>query len=209
MAEDPKPQNEGRVVYRRLGARASRAGAVKEPRYDPALLPLVSGFAILLLLILVLGNSSVRRLESTSSEALNQGQSYASKNTILLELRVALTKLDNESRDRMAAQARREIRPPFDLRLDTARNDVAAILPNIDHLPLAEMPKWRKFRDDLADYVTLTRDNSRYVQEGFNKFHDVDRQLNDIVTDLAAEQTQLFQRADALQSSATRTIRWW
>src|SRR5262249_14455360 len=60
-----------------------------------------------------------------------------------------------------------------------------------------------------AEYVTLTKDNSRYVQEGFSKFRDVDKQLNDIVTDLASEQAEIFQRADALQASATRTIRWW
>src|SRR5262245_29088034 len=120
MASEPKPKPpEGRVVYRRIGSgRRARGGGPKESRLDPALVPLVSGFAILLLLILVLGNLSVRRIESTSSEALNLSQNFAARNTILLELRVGLTRLDNEARDRMGAEARREIRPPFDLRLD-------------------------------------------------------------------------------------------
>ena len=197
-------------MYRRLTPIVpARPAGPKEPRLDPALAPLVAGFALVLLLIFVLGNLSVRRIESTSSEALNLGQSFAARNTILLELRVALTRLDNEARDRMGAQARREIRPPLDLRLDTARNQVADILPQIDHLPLNEMPKWRKFRDDLAAYIELTRDKDRYVQEGFVKFRDVDAELNQIVGDLTSEQRQIFQRAQDLQLSATRTIRLW
>src|SRR5215813_13981691 len=212
MANESKPNRapEGQVVYRRIApAQTTRGAGPKEPRLDPALAPLVGGFALLLLLILVLGNLSVRRIEATSSGALNLGQSFAVRNTILLELRVALTKLDNEARDRAQAEARREIRPPLDLRLDTARNEVAVILPEIDHLPLAELPKRRKFRDDVAAYVDLTRDKNRYVQEGFVKFRDLDAELYDLVRDLNTEQGQIFESARALQRSATRTIDLW
>lgn len=207
----PKQQPpEGEVVYRRLATEpAPRTPASKESRLDPTLLPLVGGFALLLLLILVLGNLSIRRIEDTSREAVNLGESYAARSRILLELRVALTRLDNEARDRMGAEARREIRPPFDVRLDTARNRVADILPQVDHLPLSELPQWRKFRDDLAAYLEITKDNSKYVLAGFEQFHKVDAELNDLGTEVAKEQTQIFQRAEALQLSATRTIRLW
>jgi signal transduction histidine kinase len=206
----PKQPPEGEVVYRRIATEPEvRTPASKESRLDPGLLPLVAGFALVLLLILVLGNLSIRRIEDTSREALNLGESFAARSKILLELRVALTKLDNEARDRMGAAARREIRPPFDVRLDTARNGVANIMPQLDHLPLSELPKWRKFRDDLAAYVEITRDNSNYVLNGFEKFHVVDAELNELGTDVAKEQTLIFQRAEALQQAATRTIRMW
>jgi PAS domain S-box-containing protein len=206
----PKQPLEGEVVYRRIATEsAARTPVAKESRLDPALLPLVAGFALVLLLILVLGNLSIRRIEDTSREALNLGESYAAKSKILLELRVALTRLDNEARDRMGAAARREIRPPFDVRLDTARNGVANILPQLDHLPLSELPKWRKFRDDLEAYSEITRDNSKYVLGGFEQFHKVDAELNDLGAEVAKEQVQIFQRAEALQQAATRTIRLW
>src|SRR6185369_15349236 len=116
----PKQPPEGEVVYRRLPTDPEeRTPAAKESRLDPALLPLVAGFALLLLLILVVCNLRVRRIEDTSREAVNVGDSFAARSKILLELRVALTRLDNEARDRMGAEARREIRPPFDVRLDT------------------------------------------------------------------------------------------
>lgn len=210
MADNPTQKPDGQVVYRRIAPPAtSRGGGPNEPRLDPALVPLVSGFAILLLLILVLGNLSIRRIESTSSEALNLGQSLAAKNRILLELRVALTRLDNEARDRMGAEARREIRPPFDLRLDTARNSVANLIPQLDHLPLNQLPEWQRFRNDVAAYVEITRDKDVYVRNGFAKFRDVDDELNKLVGGMTEEQAKIFQDAQNLQASATRTIRLW
>jgi signal transduction histidine kinase len=212
MVQNSKPNQppEGEVVYRRIAPEPeTRTAVAKEPRLDPTLLPLVAGFALVLLLILVLGNLSIRRIEDTSREALNLGESFAARSKILLELRVALTRLDNEARDRMGAEARREIRPPFDIRLDTARNEVANILPQLDHLPLGELPKWQQFRDDLASYLEITRDNSSYVLNGFGSFHKVDAELNDLGTDVAQEQSRIFQRAEALQLAATRTIRLW
>jgi signal transduction histidine kinase len=212
MAAKPEPNrpSEGEVVYRRIGPpEDTRATGPREKRLDPALVPLVVGFAVVLLLIFVLGNLSIRRIEDTSSEALNIGSSFAERNKILLELRSALTRLDTEARDRMDAEARREIRPPFDLRLDTARDQVADNLRRIDHLPLSELPKWRKFRDDLAVYIQITKDKERYVREGYAKFRDVDAGLNVLLSDVAADQAQIFQRAETLQRSATRTIRFW
>jgi signal transduction histidine kinase len=206
----PNQPQDGEVVYRRIATEPTeRPTGSKDPRLDPALLPLVAGFALLLLLILVLGNLSIRRIEETSSKALVMGESFAARNKLLLELRVALTRLDNEARDRMGAEARREIRPPLDLRLDTARNKVVDLQPQLDHLPLSELPKWRKFRDDLAAYVQLTRDKDAYVEHGFTTFRDVDTALNELVTDQAILQTQIFHDAEILQLSATRTIRMW
>ena len=65
------------------------------------------------------------------------------------------------------------------------------------------------FRDDLAVYVDITRDKERYVHEGFVKFREIDTELNEIVTNVAKEQEHIFQRAQELQLSATRTIRLW
>jgi signal transduction histidine kinase len=206
-----KQPTDGKVVYRRVlpvDPTASGSGD-GERRFDPTLLPLIAGFAVLLLLILVLGNLSVRRLEDTNRDALQLEQSYAARTNLLLRLRVALTQLDNEARARMEASARRELTPPFDLRLNTAQGKAADLLPQLDHLPLSQMPGWRAFRDDLAAYIEITRESSRYSQYGFAKFRDVDEKLNGIINSLGSEQEQMFFRIDAMQKEATRSIRTW
>src|SRR5947207_13765680 len=115
MASNSNQPSEGQVVYRRIApAEPARGGGPRDPRLDPALLPLVAGFALLLLLILVLGNLSVRRLEETSRESLEIEHHHAALTTVLLQMRVALTRLDNEARDRMEAEARHDMTPILD-----------------------------------------------------------------------------------------------
>src|SRR6266581_1144672 len=106
---DQRKQNQardGEVVFRSASWVTEKASQSRQARLDPTLLPLIAGFALLLLLIIILGNLSVRRLEDTSREALNLEHQHAAKATLLLQLRVALTRLDNEARDRMEADAR-------------------------------------------------------------------------------------------------------
>jgi signal transduction histidine kinase len=205
--QKPKHESDGEVVYRRVVP--SVAGGKKEPRLDPTLAPLVAGFALLLLLIWVLGSLSVRRLEDTSRAALDLEYNHALRAGLLLQFRVGLTKLDHEARKRMEAEARHELTPPFDLRLNSAREEVTNLLAKLDHAPLGELPKWQKFRDDLAAYLAITKSKELYSQEGFAKFRDVDKQLNDLTDDLANEGQQVFVRAEAMQRAATRSIRIW
>ncbi len=203
----PTQPSDGEVVYRRVVPPAP--GTKKEARIDPTLVPLVAGFALVLLLILVLGSLSVRRLEETSRDALSLEHAHAARVGLLLQLRVAVTKLDTEARRRMEADARRELTPPFDLRLATARDDTATLLPLLDRAQLADYPKWQKLRDDFAAYLEITKDKERYSREGFAKFRDVDVELDQKIKDSAVEQEQVFARAEEMQKAATRSIRIW
>src|ERR1051325_9195509 len=203
--------DEGEVVYRRISPESSTqpAASRKISRLDPTLIPLIVGFAILLLLVFLLGNLSVLRLEETSRRGLEMEQTYLARTRLLMQLRVSLTRLDNEARDRMGAVTRRELRPPFDLRLDTARNQVSDQLDAMDRAHLSDLPRWQKLRDELNAYIDVTKDHTRYLQEGFARFRDVDAELNDVIGESANEQGRIFAEADALQKSATRSIRIW
>src|SRR5438128_11836961 len=210
MSLNPKTEPpEGQVVYRRIAVDELTSTGSRDTRLDPTLAPLVAGFAFLLLFILVLGNLSVRRLEETSNQALGLEHNLAARSSFLLQLRVALTKLDTEARDRMQAKARHELTPPFDMRLSRARGEVNDLLPRLDHFPLSDTAKWDKFRNDLAAYLDITKDSDRFSQYGFAKFRDVDAELNEIIGDTAIEQERILERNAAAQRLATRSIRTW
>src|SRR6185369_5184988 len=126
MSANPNLPPEGKVVYRRMAPAEPEAPArpPHETRFDPTLMPLLAGCALLLLFVIVLGNLSVRRVEDTSREVLILEQQFTARAALLLQLRIALTQLDHEARDKMAAQLRHELRPPFDMRLGTARSEL-------------------------------------------------------------------------------------
>src|SRR5438477_79246 len=142
---------EGQVVYRRVAVDQSTSIGSRVARLDPTLAPLVAGFAFLLLFILVLGNLSVRRVEETSNQALGLEHNLAARSAFLMQLRVALTKLDNEARDRMQAKARHELTPPFDMPLGRARGDVNDLLPWLDHFQLSVTATWKTFSNQMLE----------------------------------------------------------
>lgn len=200
---------EGEIVYRRVPSpvEESQARGPRNPRFDPTLMPLLIGCALLLLFVIVLSNLSVRRVEDTSREVLILEQQVAARAALLLQLRIALTRLDNEARDRMEAEARRELRPPFDLRLTTARDELIKLMPLIEHVPMAALPRWRSFREDLSLYVQTTKDNDDYTLHGFERFHQVDSKLNEIIHETSIEQEQVLVQSENLANSAARSIK--
>src|SRR2546425_1811552 len=201
---------EGEVVYRRVApASAQPSSPPREPRLDPTLMPLLVGSALLLLFVIVLGNLSVRRVEDTSRRVLDLERQFAARATLLLQLRIALTRLDNEARDRMEAEARHELRPPFDLRLANARSDLSKLIPLLDHPPLSELANWRAFHNDLSAYLETTKDASDYSFGGFEQFQRADRGLNELIRGNANEQEQILQQSENLANAAARSIKIW
>ncbi|MCM3873977.1 MAG: ATP-binding protein [Pyrinomonadaceae bacterium] len=212
------PQEEGEVVYRRIETTEdggpSKSPVAEETRgrareIAPAITPLIIGFTLLLVLISVLGYLSVQRMDEVSFRVLDLEHQHAAKLGLLLQLRLAVTKMNNEVRTRQDAEARRELKPPFDFRLSLAREEVNQLLQQLERPPLSEDSSWRKFRDDLRSYVEVTGDQRRYSLEGFEKFRVVDEQLDGLLTASANEQSEIFRQSEAIEQEATRSIRRW
>jgi len=209
---------EPKVVYRRVEpietnpdapvpVSAPRAGRLGQ--LSPAIVPLIVGFLVLLILIAVLGLLSVSRMDQVGHDVLNLEQAHLAKLSLLLKLRLAVTKLDNEARTRAEADARRELKPPFDFRLSNARGEVNALLDQLEHPPLANDSAWVSFRSDLATYVDVTEDLRRYSLEGFQKFKAVDTKLNTLLSQSTQEQDEISRQGEIIEQNAARSIRTW
>jgi signal transduction histidine kinase len=206
-----------KTVYRRAEPAATNAyapaaaseGNIWTRELSPALIPLIVGFLMLLILIAVLGLLSVNRMDEVGRAVLDLEQQHAANQSLLLKLRLAVTKLNNEARTRSEADARRELQPPFQFRLASARNEVKQLLQELERQPLANDPTRIKFRDDLTAYVDLTEDIRRYSLEGFTQFATVDTQLNAILAESGQQQVQVFHESEKIQQEAARAIRTW
>ena len=143
------PQEEGEVVYRRIETTEGGSGS-KPPLSEetsaragareiaPAITPLIIGFTLLLVLISLLGYLSVERMDEVSFRVLDLEHQHAAKLDLLLKLRLAVTKLNNEVRARQESDARRELKPPFDFRLSLAREETNQLLQQLERPPLSE-----------------------------------------------------------------------
>ncbi len=218
-APEYKPEElpEGKVVYRRtdnLEQHAPAPSAVGEGSIwtrglSPAIVPLIVGFLLLLILIFTIGWISVTRLDYVGRAVLDLEERHTAKLGLLLRLRLAATKLNNEARARADADARRELKSPFEFRLNAARKELKDLLSEIDSPDLTSDPSWQTLRADLQSLVEVTEDLRRYSLEGFDKFEVVNQQLDSLLTKSNEEQTEVFRQSEAIELQAARDIRNW
>lgn len=212
------PANEPtRVVYRRQDAQGTvePGDAARDAfrgwnqQLAPAIMPLIIGFLILLILISILGIVSARRMDEVGRAVLDLEQQHAAKLSLLLKLRLAVTKLNNEARARAESDARGGLRIPLDVPLKTAGQDLNQLLRELERPPLASDENWQRFRAELQSYVEVTEDLRRYSLEGFNRFKVVDTELDTMLDQSGREQNVVFQRSEAIEQEAARSIRLW
>ncbi|HBB88501.1 MAG TPA: hypothetical protein DC047_12885 [Blastocatellia bacterium] len=215
-ATDPTDEP-SRVVYRRQytqqsvepGDAARDAFRGWNKQIAPAIMPLIIGFLILLILISILGIVSARRMDEVGRAVLDLEQQHAAKFSLLLKLRLAVTKLNNEARTRAESDARGGLRPPLAVPLKNAGQEMNQLLRELQRPPLASDETWQRFRADLQSYVDVTQDLRRYSLEGFDKFRVVDTELNTMLAQSGQEQNEVFQRSEAIEQRAVRSIRLW
>lgn len=211
----PTTQHEGgELVYRRTPHTADQATPrptlqARAREIAPAVTPLIIGFALLLALIYGLGYWSVKQMDDVGYQVHDLELQHSARQTLLLNLRLAVNKLDNEARTRHEAESRRELIPPFDLRLAGARDDVNNLLAQLRRPPLADEQQWSQFRTDLQAYVDVTKNLRQYGQEGFPRFRTVDAELNNLFQVSQNEQQEIVNLSQAIQQNARRSIRLW
>jgi signal transduction histidine kinase len=214
----------GRVVYSRPedgggeeGARPSalRKAAAAATRSDYAplwrtLVPLLVGFVLLVGLVIGLGQLSVNKvLDVTLGTRSNEGRLTATSNA-LLNLRLALSRLDTEARirGRIEAGTAGVLLPPTDLRLRNERGELERLIGEFDLLPLADAAKKRDVRQRLGEYVETTKDLREYSLNGFPRARDLDERLRALMKDVAEERARLDDQRYETLSRAVSEIEY-
>jgi signal transduction histidine kinase len=213
--QTPSIDKPAEIVYRRVPSPGNEPSLppesirVRTRELAPAITPLVIGFLLLLILIAMLALLSVQQVNYVSLQARVLEMQYSALQSLLLNLRLSLTKLDNEARSRADAEARGGFTPPFDVRLDAARDEVNKYMAQLDRPPLSEDKSWAQFRKDLERYIETTRDIRRYSLEGFSAFRTVDGELTDLFVATQQQQEHNLLRIETVEKDARRSIRTW
>ena len=195
------------VVYRKHSETA--AAPDRRRGLAPALAPLIIGFLLLLGLILALGLRSARKIDEVGFSTQSRALQYYTRLGLLLDLRLRFAQLDNEARARHRAESIRELVPPFDFKIDKAREDARKAMVLMDHSPLAETQDWIQLRKKLEAYLKITEDRRRYGLEGFESFRDIDAEMNRLYSAEQAGQNEVVKDVDTWRREARRWINRW
>src|SRR5437867_7905771 len=125
----PAPKKESDVVYRRTPTTpppSDESSSILPPEPQalgiaPTVTPIVIAFLLLLGLISGLGLLSARQMDQVAYNARELGSQNSAHQGLLRDLRLAITKLDNEARAQSQAESR-GLKPPFEMRLNKARD---------------------------------------------------------------------------------------
>jgi signal transduction histidine kinase len=204
------------VVYRKTPDPNSAASSDQGRGYAPAITPLIIGFLLLLLVLLVLGLKSANQMTTVGFNARNLSLGYSTLLTNLSDLRLKALTLNNEARIRDAAEKRRdsgerrELEPPLEVRIDKARDDLRALYEKLGPPPLdIKATDWEQLKTDLGEYIEVTKDPRTYSLNGFDKYKDLDDDLNALI----AKARDNFEHVDiqirGFQREGYKTILIW
>ncbi|HEV3471528.1 MAG TPA: ATP-binding protein [Pyrinomonadaceae bacterium] len=201
----------GRVVYSRPGGREGGGafeGAGGQGPLWQALAPLLVGFALLVTLVIGLGYVSADKVSEIRFSTQQEERALAARLNLLLNLNLALNKLNTEARIRGRLEAAGVMLPPTDLRLRNERDAVRALLPDFDKLPVAGPPERKaEIRRRLDDFIAMTGDLRRYSLEGFGAHQAIERDLDALFEEIDVERDALDERRDAAIERARGEIR--
>jgi signal transduction histidine kinase len=213
---DHKEPDDGRVVYRRLtpdgtvigSPQDSDGSAANKTQLSPTLWRLLIGFALLLLLVFLLGILSERELDNVKSGVSNRQDALVGKTEIYAGAKDAAERVNNEARLRAEQASHGGLQPPLAVNLGNARSDLAEQVKRMDRLPTLNTPSWLKLREDLRAFNEIAGESRRYEAEGFVKFRDIREDFDHIQTELTAEQKQYTDEGEQLRQRAVRRVRW-
>jgi signal transduction histidine kinase len=208
-------QGEGRVVYSRPGGEggedesrpasaAPSVGSGASGALWQTLVPLSVGFVLLVGLVFGLGYKSAGKVSEITYDTKDEYTKLSTMSDTLLNLRLALSRLDTEARmrARLEAGTGNVMLPPSDLRLRHERGDFEKQLAEFDKLPIPDPAKKQDVHDRIVDYIATTRDLKAYSLEGFGKQRDLDQKLRELMSDLSVERTRLENlRSDTLRDA--------
>ena len=206
----PALQKQSEVVYRKTGPATGPTSFAERARgYAPAIMPLIVGFLLLLAVILVLGLHSATQLDNVASDARIRTQAYSTRLSNLLNLRLRLTELNNEARLRDAAEARRELMPPLEVKLAGARNDARDALDTLGEPPPGEQDgkDWNELKETVRSYLEITKDRKLYNQKGFDHFSKVEISFNKVFPNMQERYNKVGEEMAAVHFNAKQSIR--
>ena len=206
----PAPDKHPEVVYRRTPDPGSPAGRTERRRgYAPAIAPLIVGFLLLLGLIVVLGLKSATKMDEVGRATRERALDYSTRLDLLLDLRLKFGQLDNEARVRHRDESTRELKPPFEIKLDRTREEARAAMVLLNHPPLSESENWITLHKDLESYLKITEDRRGYALQGYESFRTIDSELTKLYNAQLADRENVIQDVYVWQRQARSSINRW
>ena len=211
----PAPKKETDVVYRRSAQEGQPPPPVQQAEQRsvgiaPTLTPIVIGFLVLLGVIYGLGLLSGREMQKVALSAQNQITVNSAHQGVLLNLRLAVNKLDNEARIQSEAESRGGFKPPGEVRYTVARDQLKSLVETrLDRPPFTEDQAWQDLRKEIVEFIAITDVPRTYSLKGYDKAYVINGKFNAIASTLDKQHDEIAGNIQEMRERSSRSIRLW
>src|ERR1041385_8626662 len=207
MQSDPKKPE---VVYRRTpDPSPARSASERGPGYPPATPPVVVGFLLLLVVIPVLGVNGASKTDDVVKNTQWLTLKYSTELSNLLDARLQAFNLNNEARVRDAAYSRRELLPPYDLKVSAARDELRAAQKKLTPIPNIGPVDWQKFITHLQAFIDVTEDRRDFNLNGFDRYKPLEDDFKVLIAQAQKNYDKVGGEVDFYQKDANSLIIKW
>jgi signal transduction histidine kinase len=159
---------------------------------------------------MVLGVKSANKMNDVGSNAKTLTLKYSTQLSRLLDARHKAITLNIEARARGIAESRRELRPPLDLNVTKARDDLRASQQLLTEPPPNVTPdQWEKFKTHVQAFIDVTGDTRDFSLHGFDRYTELDADFAKLIPRVRESYEKIGDDIAAFQTEANRTIIKW
>jgi len=205
----PEPKKPETVYRRTPDPSAASISSERGPGYAPAIAPLIVGFLLLLVVILVLGVKSANKTDDVVANTQRLTLKYSTELSNLLEAHLQAFNLNSEARVRDAAYSRRELLPPYDLKVSTARDELRTAQKKLTPIPNIEPVDWQKFITHLQAFIDVTEDRRDFNLNGFDRYKLLEDDFKVLIAQAQKNYDKVGGEVDFYQKDANRLIIKW
>ena len=163
----------------------------------------------MLVVILVLGWKSANKTDDVVANTQRLTLKYSTELSNLLEARLQAFNLNNEARVRDAAYSRRELLPPYDLKVSAARDELRAAQKKLTPIPNIGPVDWQKFITHLQAFIDVTEDRRDFNLNGFDRYKPLEDDFKVLIAQAQKNYDKVGGEVDFYQKDANSLIIKW
>jgi len=164
---------------------------------------------LLLVVILVLGVKSANKTDDVVANTQRLTLKYSTELSNLLDARLQAFNLNNEARVRDAAYSRRELLPPYDLKVSAARDELRAAQKKLTPIPNIGPVDWQKFITHLQAFIDVTEDRRDFNLNGFDRYKPLEDDFKVLIAQAQKNYDKVGGEVDFYQKDANSLIIKW
>lgn len=173
----------------------------------PSFVPLVIGFAVLLAIVATLGVLSENEIQKIKDEATTLQFEQTEKFAFYYDVRGAFQDLDTEARIRAAGRQSGDLMPPFELKLNNARNKMRDLFPAFNRMRY-QSEEWQNLRVRLEDFLKATENLDSWETDGFAVSRDIEnKNLDAVEKKIKSEQSNVNEKVASMTTYASNRVR--